>query len=231
VNRPPGTGTVLVASVNLDHVTHFGNRPAGDELDPGHMDDWLVLLDGHPILVAAHRLASVRYPHMAGADLLPLLLEFAEADGRPVAFLGGRPSVRAPLAAVLRERWPDLNSVGHWTPERAALLDAGSSQRLAQDIAASGAALLVVALGKPLQERWMAEHGRATGVQLAVAFGAAIDFLAGTAPRAPEWVQSAGLEWSYRLLREPGRMWRRYLLQGPPAMRRVLRSRLVSCVS
>lgn len=226
VNRPAATGTVLVASANLDHVTHFGNRAAGDELDPGRMDDWLVLLDGHPLLVAAQRLTGVRYPRMAGADLLPVLLGFAEADARPVAFLGGHPSVRGPLAAVIQEQWPNLRTVGHWTPERAVLLDPSDSHRLATEIAGSGAALLVVALGKPLQERWLAEHGRVTGVQLAVAFGAAIDFVAGTASRAPGWVQSAGLEWSYRLLREPGRMWRRYLLQGPPAVIRVRRTRV-----
>jgi N-acetylglucosaminyldiphosphoundecaprenol N-acetyl-beta-D-mannosaminyltransferase len=225
LNRPPGTGIVLVASANLDHVTNFGGGSAGDQLDPGRMDDWLVLLDGQPMVLAARMLTGVRYPRLAGADLLPALLSFAEADHRRVAFLGGHPSVRAPLVAALRERWPQLLVVGHWTPERSALLDPDTSRQLAESIAKSEPSLVVVGLGKPLQERWLARHGRETGAPLAVAFGAAIDFTAGTVRRAPVWLQTSGLEWSYRLVREPRRMSRRYLLQGPPAMRRVLLSR------
>jgi N-acetylglucosaminyldiphosphoundecaprenol N-acetyl-beta-D-mannosaminyltransferase len=225
LNRPPGTGTLLVASANLDHVTHFGAGSAGDQLDPDRMDDWLILLDGQPMVLAARRLTGVRYPRLAGADLLPALLSFAEADQRRVAFLGGRPSVRAPLLAALQERWPQLRVVGHWTPERSELLDPDTSRQLAESIAKSEASLVVVGLGKPLQERWLARHGRETRVPLAVAFGAAIDFTAGTVRRAPVWLQTSGLEWSYRLVREPRRMSRRYLLQGPPAIRRVLLSR------
>jgi N-acetylglucosaminyldiphosphoundecaprenol N-acetyl-beta-D-mannosaminyltransferase len=232
LGRPAGTGTLLVASANLDHVTHFGRSPHGDRLDPGGMDDWLVLLDGVPMVRAAHKLTGTDYPRLPGSDLLSSLLDIAEVDGRPVAFLGGRPELTSPLADALQRRWPSLSVVGHWTPDRAVLLSDGASRRLSDEIAEREPSLLVVGLGKPLQEMWLARHGRDTAAQVAVAFGAAIDFTAGTVQRAPYWMQARGLEWSYRLMREPRRMWRRYLVSGPPALYRIqTRTRLLALES
>jgi exopolysaccharide biosynthesis WecB/TagA/CpsF family protein len=218
LGRPPGTGTLLVASANLDHITHFANRPGGDGLDPDAMDDWLVLLGGMSLVHAASRLAGVEYPRLAGADLLPELFGIAETCGRSVVILGGRPEIREPLATAMGRQWPDLRVLAHLTPTRLELVDPVSSSRLQAEIAALHPDLLVVCLGKPLQERWMARYARGTGAKVAVGFGAAIDFIAGTVPRAPRWMQDHGLEWSYRLAREPRRMARRYLIQAPVAL-------------
>lgn len=218
LGRPPGTATLHVASANLDHLTHFGGRPDGDELDPGRMDDWLVLIDGFPLVRAARRLTGTAYPRLAGSDLLLELFTLAEVRNRSVAVLGGRPEIVEPLGAAIHRQWPSLRVVGHLTPPRAELLDSASSRRIQADLAALSPDLLVVALGKPLQERWMREYARETGARVVVAFGAAIDFIAGTVPRAPEWMQRLGLEWCFRLLREPRRMAYRYLVQGPAAL-------------
>jgi exopolysaccharide biosynthesis WecB/TagA/CpsF family protein len=218
LGRPPGTGTLLVASANLDHITHFAGSPQGDGLDPGRMDDWLVLLDGIPLVQAASRLTGVNYPRLAGADLLPDLFTIAEEHHRSVVILGGMPEIREPLDRAMRRRWPELRVAAHLTPERAELTDPASSLRLQEQIAALHPDLLAVCLGKPLQERWMAQYASGTEAKVAVGFGAAIDFIAGTAPRAPKWMQDNGLEWCYRLLREPRRMAYRYLVEGPPAL-------------
>jgi exopolysaccharide biosynthesis WecB/TagA/CpsF family protein len=221
LGRPPGTGTVLVASANLDHITHFARTPEGDGLDPGRMDDWLVLLDGMPLVQAASQFTGVSYPRLAGADLLPEIFTLAEARHCTVAVLGGRDEIREPLARAMDERWPDLCVAAHLTPSRAQLTDEASSLRIQAEIAGLVPDLLVVCLGKPLQERWMARYARGTGAKVVVGFGAAVDFVAGTVPRAPKWMQDNGLEWSYRLMREPRRMARRYLVQGPAALRKL----------
>jgi N-acetylglucosaminyldiphosphoundecaprenol N-acetyl-beta-D-mannosaminyltransferase len=77
--------------------------------------------------------------------------------------------------------------------------------------------ILVVCLGKPRQEEWIAEHGYASGAKVCLAFGAAVDFLAGRVSRAPQWMANYGFEWAWGLVREPRRLDRRYLLQGPKA--------------
>jgi hypothetical protein len=96
------------------------------------------------------------------------------------------------------------------------LADPALCRELAEKVAAADIDLLVVALGKPRQERFLAEYGLLTGARVAVAFGAAIDFLAGDVQRAPERVRHAGLEWLWRLVQEPRRLAHRYLVAGPP---------------
>jgi N-acetylglucosaminyldiphosphoundecaprenol N-acetyl-beta-D-mannosaminyltransferase len=225
--RPAGTGALLVASANLDHITHFGTRADGEALDVGRMDDWLVLLDGAPLVAAARRLTGVLYPRLTGSDLLPEMLSMAQARRRRVAVLGGAPAIRAPFAEVVRARWPQLDLDAHLTPPREQLTDPAGSLELQAELASRRPELLIVALGKPLQERWMAHHARATGAQVVVAFGAAPDFLAGAVPRAPGWLREHGLEWAYRLWLEPRRLGRRYLLQGPSALRLLRRDAVI----
>lgn len=219
LGRPRGTGCLLVASANLDHLAHFGELVDGDDMDPGHMDDWLVLLDGIPLVQVARRLTGTAYPRLAGADLLPDFLGLAESRQSSVAVLGGSPALREPLAAAMARQWPRLNLVCHLTPPRDVLLDEQACRRIQQELASHRVDLLVVALGKPLQEQWIAKYANGTGALVAVAFGAAVDFMAGTIPRAPRWMRDHGLEWAYRLAREPRRLSRRYLVQSPRALR------------
>src|SRR5439155_17039259 len=116
---------------------------------------------------------------------------------------------------------------GYWAPQRSDLADARACSALAVQIRDAGVDLLVVGLGKPRQEVWCARYAAATGAKVCLAFGAAPDFIAGTVPRAPELLRSSGLEWLYRLLLEPRRLSRRYLLQGPRALCRLLLNRSI----
>ena len=109
-----------------------------------------------------------------------------------------------------------------WSPDRNEL-DTDSAA-IAEAIRAAGTDILVVSLGKPRQEKWVTEFGRATRARLLLPFGASVDFLAGTRRRAPDWMQRFGLEWLYRLSREPRRLARRYLIQGPPALVHLVRA-------
>lgn len=218
-HRPP----LAVASANLDHVHHFGRRgrSAGLLDADGARPEWLVLLDGAPLVRRAAAVTGQPWPALAGSDLLPRVLAVAEDGAAPVGFLGGTPAQRYRLEVVLATRYPALKVPGHWCPQRADLTDDEASRELARDIRAAGVDVLVVGLGKPRQEAWIQRYAPATGARVLLAFGAAADFLAGTAARAPHWVRRAGAEWLYRFAREPRRLARRYWLEGPPAMVRL----------
>lgn len=216
---------LFIASANLDHVHHFGRCSGRTSMFGGIPGggQWLVLLDGMPLVWAARRLTGQHWDQLAGSDLLPEMLTVAATVRARVGFLGGSPAMHQALSRVLGERFPDLRVVGCWTPPRQDIIDFRASRRVAHDIRQARVDLLVVGLGKPHQELWLAEHGNASRARIALAFGAATDFLAGTVHRAPPRWRRTGLEWLYRLLHEPRRLGRRYLLQGPPALLATLR--------
>lgn len=225
--RPVGR-PLVVGSVNLDHLHHFGaGRSIPDCAQLGPQLNWLMLADGAPIMARARVRTGQKWPRLTGADLLPLLLEQATRLGQRVGFLGGLAQTHEQLRAVIDDRYPDLAVSGFWAPDRSDLTDPTHSAALAHSIAVAGTDLLVVGLGKPLQELWIARHGIATGAAVLLAFGASADFLAGAAVRAPQWMRRCGLEWFYRLGREPRRMARRYLLQGPAALARLRKAEIM----
>lgn len=218
--QAPARRRLNLASANIDHLHHFGSggEQARDLFDGDDQHEWLVLLDGVPLIWRAEHLTGHPWPQLAGSTLLPDLLALAERTQAPVGLLGGTPAQHHRLGAVLPQRFPDLCIAGMWAPPREVIQDPAASRVLADQVRDSGCSLLVVGLGKPLQERWVADHGARTGARVTACFGAAADFLAGSATRCPAWVSRAGLEWSYRLAREPRRLARRYLLEGPPAV-------------
>ncbi|WP_144120321.1 WecB/TagA/CpsF family glycosyltransferase [Catellatospora sichuanensis] len=207
--------TLAIASANIDHIHHFAG--SGDLHGSTPDVDWLVLLDGVPLVRKASRLTGRDEAKLSGSDLLPRMVELAEQAGATLGFLGGTPAMHGRLGLALAERHPTLKVVGQWTPSREVVNDPVGSSALAGEIRQAGPEILVVGLGKPRQERWIARHGAATGARVVLAFGAAADFLAGTVDRAPDWVVAMGAEWAFRLVREPRRLARRYLVQGPPA--------------
>lgn len=176
----------------------------------------LVLNDGSGLALAA-KIQGVAFPaNLNGTDFTPRLL--AALDG-PVFFYGGRPGVADRAARNLAEKIPGLAVAG----TAHGYLDPAEQGELAWRIKESGARIVVVALGNPRQELWLDEQLPATGAGLGVAVGAFLDFAAGEVRRAPEWMRRAGIEWVYRLLCEPGRLWRRYVLGNPMFLCRVMR--------
>lgn len=173
----------------------------------------LVTSDGMP-LVWTLRLRGCRHAsRVYGPDLTPEVCAAAEREGIPVGFFGAAPHVREAMVARLMTDYPGLNVVfsesppfGDQTPED----EAETLRRIER----SGARILFVGLGCPKQERWMARNsGRLPVVMLGV--GAAFDFIAGAKPKAPAMLQRLGLEWFFRLVTEPRRLWKRYLLNNP----------------
>ncbi|MGF6832105.1 exopolysaccharide biosynthesis WecB/TagA/CpsF family protein [Paenarthrobacter sp. TE4293] len=213
-----GAKPLGVCSANLDHIRHFGShgRWNGTLNQPAAVE-WLTLLDGAPLVSEAARVTGRPWPRLAGSDLVGPLLDEAERRGLRVGFLGGSPQAQALIRDRFAVERPGLRVSGWWAPERSVLANVDSSSLLAADIAASDVDILVVGLGKPRQELWIAEYGQLTGAKVLLAFGAVVDFLAGRIRRAPVWVSSHGLEWAWRLMLEPRRLARRYLVDGPGA--------------
>jgi N-acetylglucosaminyldiphosphoundecaprenol N-acetyl-beta-D-mannosaminyltransferase len=120
------------------------------------------------------------------------------------------------LESVLRERFPGLPIVGGWSPPFRPLTDTRAREREhGECINASGADVGWVGTGQPKQEKWMAGMRELLDAPILVGVGAAFDFHAGIVSQAPSWMQRLGLEWSYRLAREPRRLWRRYASYNP----------------
>ena len=166
--------------------------------------------DGAPIAWMLRRLGIPGQVRINGPDLMSTYCEQAAARGEPVFFYGGTDATLARLAHVLRERHPGIRIAGSISPPFRALTPQEDAD-IVKTINDSGAPVLWVGLGCPKQEFWMAAHrGQVNAVMIGV--GAAFDYLAGTVPRAPQWMQDAGLEWAHRLASEPQRLWKRYLV-------------------
>lgn len=173
----------------------------------------LVTADGMPLVWALRRLGFPRAERVAGPDLTPLLLEAAEKAELPVGFYGARPEVLGALLETVRKRFPRLRIAYAWSPPFRPLT-AEEDRRVVEEIRRSGAKILFVGLGTPKQDFWTDAHrGCIPAVMLGV--GQVFDLMAGAQRRAPRWMRDCGLEWLYRLLREPGRLWRRYLPHNP----------------
>lgn len=216
-----GRGTVsalAIGSVNVDHLHHFGRNRLDLPNEPEATGvTWVHLADGAPVVARAAVLTGRPWPRLTGADLLPDLLAMAERDLKSVAFLGGTSEVHAALADRLTAWHPDLKVVGYWAPEREVIDSVEGSRRIAGELKDAGADIIVVGLGKPRQEQWINSYGALTGASLLLAFGASADFIAGKVARAPRILRKTGLEWAYRLAKEPRRLARRYLIDGPEA--------------
>ncbi len=173
----------------------------------------LVVPDGMPLVWALHRSGIRGATRVAGPDLAPSLMEAAEREQVPVGFYGGRPEVLAALVQRVRARFPRLPIAYAWAPPfRPLRLE--EDERVVRQIRASGARILFVGLGTPKPDLWTAAHrGAIPAVMLGV--GQVFDLMAGVQRRAPRWMRGAGLEWLFRLLMEPRRLWRRYLPHNP----------------
>ncbi len=169
-----------------------------------------IVADGMP-LVSYSRLKRQPLPErVAGADLIYGLCERAAQRGHRVFLLGGAPGVAEQAAGKLCRRYPGLQIVGVEVPPFRELTSQEHSQLIGR-IRAARPDLLLVALGQPKGEIWLAENFRALGVPVCVQVGATFDFVAGRVRRAPKWMQKIGLEWFHRILSEPRRLLPRYV--------------------
>ncbi len=175
----------------------------------------LAVPDGQPLVWALRLLGHARATRVYGPDLMAHYCAHAARTGTPIYLYGGRSEQALELLTErLRERFPGLQIVGGWSPPFRPLSAEEQAQAI-ERIDGSGAQVVWVGTGQPKQELWMSEMRSRLAAPLLVGVGAAFDFHAGIVSQAPAWMQSRGLEWLYRLTREPKRLWRRYLTQNP----------------
>ena len=171
--------------------------------------------DGQPLVWALRALGHQQASRVYGPELMARFCERSARTGTRMYLYGGRnQGALVQLVLNLRRRFPGIKIVGGYSPPFRPL-DADERRAMAEEINRSRADVVWVGIGQPKQERWMEEMRDLLDVPLLVGVGAAFDFHAGLVPQAPSWVQAIGLEWAFRLVQEPRRLWRRYARYNP----------------
>lgn len=175
----------------------------------------LAVPDGQPLVWAMKALGHENASRVYGPELMARYCERSSQTGVSMFLYGGRnQGALVELALQLRRRYPGLKIVGGYSPPYRPLTEE-EEEWVAREINASAADVVWVGTGQPKQEKWMAQMRDRLDAPVLVGVGAAFDFHAGLIPQAPAWMQSAGLEWLYRLVQEPRRLWRRYASYNP----------------
>ncbi|MGI5823416.1 MAG: WecB/TagA/CpsF family glycosyltransferase [Dethiobacteria bacterium] len=164
----------------------------------------LVTADGAGVVLASRILKCAVPERVAGFDLMLACLKEAARTGCPLYFLGSRQSVLEQAAVKARKNYPGLNIVGC----HHGFFQESEEEAILEEICSLRPALLLVALGVPKQEKWIARYRKRLPPSAVIGVGGSFDVLAGAARRAPLWMQRAGLEWLYRLWKEPSRLGR-----------------------
>jgi len=199
---------VCVASVHMV-MEAFDSAPFRDVVNGAD----LVTPDGRPLVWALKGLGVRGASQVRGTDLTARVVERAAREGIPIGLYGGTPELLESFVGVLRARYPDIEVACKIAPPFRPL-SAKEDEQVTREIVASGARVLLVGIGCPKQEKWMAAHkGLIPAVMLGV--GAAFDFHTGRIRQAPRWMQAAGLEWVFRLMMDPKRLWKRYAKHNP----------------
>jgi len=199
-----------VVTPNVDHVVKLERDAA---FRKAYQDAALVVVDGTPVRWAAKLLGRPLPEVITGSDLTPALFDRAQRRGTTlrVFLLGAGPGIAERARERMAQRWPAIQVCGVFSPPKGFEADPAAELDILQRLQQAQPDLLVVGLGAPKQELWAHRSQGQNPARVTLCVGATIDFLAGQVQRAPRWLHGTGLEWLYRLLREPSRLGPRYL--------------------
>jgi N-acetylglucosaminyldiphosphoundecaprenol N-acetyl-beta-D-mannosaminyltransferase len=214
VERAGAAAPSLMAFVNPDCLNIAWRDAAYKEVLLGAQR---VLPDGIGIHLACRMLGTPLLANVNGTDLFPKLCERVAGTGHSIFLFGARPGIAAAAGDAMKRLYPALKIAG----ARDGYFPPDETSRVIEEINRSGASILLVAMGAPRQEQWLAEHAADLAPRVRMGVGGLFDFYSGRIERAPVWMREIGLEWVYRLLQEPGRMWRRYIIGNPLFLFRV----------
>jgi N-acetylglucosaminyldiphosphoundecaprenol N-acetyl-beta-D-mannosaminyltransferase len=169
----------------------------------------IVAPDGKPLSVFLKVFHKIKQDRVCGMDILPDLLKAAEVAGRSIYFYGGEQKILDLIETKAKKEFPNLKIAGLYSPPFRQLTEVEKAEDVAR-IRNSGADLVCVSLGCPKQEKWMAENVKKIDACL-LGLGQAFSVYAGVEKRLPRWMRALALEWVYRLVLEPRRLWKRYL--------------------
>lgn len=205
-DREPG----FIVTPNIDHICR-NHRDA--TFREACTKAFLKVADGMPLIWTARLLGKPLPQKLSGSDLVPRLSEYAASQGYSVFYFGAAEGVAAEAARRLKAQYPGLKVAGIHSPPMEFERDSDANREAVRCVRDAAPDICFVALGSPRQEVWIADHCQAMGVPVVLGIGASLDFASGRIRRAPVWMQRSGLEWCWRLCREPRRLWRRYLIE------------------
>lgn len=214
----PGRARILLTA-NASHLVMLQDDPAFRAACEAAD---LVTADGVSLVWASRMLGRPVPERVTGIDLFARLLACAPQQGLRIFLLGATPAVLERLVARCRRDHPGLVLAG-W---RDGYFGPAEHEAVVRQVAESGPDILFVGMPSPFKDIWCERYRDALGVRLIIGVGGAFDVLAGTVARAPGWMQRAGLEWAWRLMLEPRRLWRRYLIGNSRFVWLVMKSRL-----
>lgn len=202
-------------AVFTPNVDHFVLANDDDAFRRAYAAVDLSVADGMPVVWASHLLGMAVPEKISGSDLVPRLLKIAEAQRFSVYLLGGGPGVATLAAKRLEASYPQLVIAGLSSPRVDMSQPLAARESIHSAIREAAPHIVLVCFGAPKQELFIHEARQLLGSSVLLGVGASIDFIAGTARRAPRWISAIGMEWAYRLVCEPTRLWRRYLVRDP----------------
>ncbi len=206
VGRETGK-THQIATVNADFAVNASKDP---ELRYLLQEADMATADGMPLVWGARLLGVPMEGRVTGSDMVPALAELAAEKGYSIYFFGAVEGIAQKAADILQEKHPDLIVAGVCSPPFQPVID--MDMALMDDIRNAKPDILLVALGNPKQEKWIGMYGEHVGVPVMIGIGASLNFIAGEEKRAPRWMQKYGFEWIYRLVLNPRRLWKRYVV-------------------
>jgi len=174
-----------------------------------------VLCDGVPLKWAASFLNTPIVERITGLDLLPNLVAHCAKNDFSIFLLGASPGVGDKLKDIILTKYPQAKVVGVYVPPFMSTFSVEENNKMISAVNAASPDVLLVSLTAPKQDIWIAENKHALNATLMVGIGGAFEVMAGLAKRAPIWVQKGGLEWLYRFIQEPKRLFRRYFIEAP----------------
>jgi N-acetylglucosaminyldiphosphoundecaprenol N-acetyl-beta-D-mannosaminyltransferase len=199
----------LATTVFTPNVDHLVLLEQNEAFRRAYNTSDIRVVDGAPVAGLLRAIGTPVPQRLPGADIFDWMCMLAAAEGHRLFILGGMPDALERALANVQRRYPGINVDG-WSPELGFEGGPDETEALAR-IADYSPHILFVCFGAPRSEMWISRHREALGTSAAMSLGAAVDFAAGTKLRAPRFVQAMGLEWLFRLIQEPRRLWRRYL--------------------
>ncbi len=198
-----------VVAINVDVVMKIENdaylKKIVDSAD-------LILTDGKPLIWISKLNKMPIKEKISGSDLIPKLLEKAEQKKYSVFIIGGKDGVAEKAKKNIEEKHPNIRFAGIYSPKLGFEEDIEEIKKINKLINQAHPDILIVCLGCPKQEKWIYENINQYNAKVSICAGATVDFLAGTIKRAPKWMSNCGLEWFYRFLQEPSRLFKRYFI-------------------
>lgn len=202
-----------IITANVDHLMVKRSDPGSDEI---YRNAALVVPDGVPLLWAARFLGTPLRERINGTDLMEKTCELAALRNFSIFLLGAPPGVAAGAASTLKKRFPKLDVRGTYSPAYGFENDARENEKICSMLREKKIDILFASLGLPKGIQWISRQQRDCRVAVAIEVGASFAFISGHIKRAPRWMQKTGLEWLWRLILEPRRLWKRYLFNALP---------------